>query len=110
MPVIAVVIDEYAELVIQSDEAAELVYKLALHGHGAGIHIILASQRSSDEIFTSEFRAAVPTRASFKLENEDDSWLMLGSVGAEQLCNKGEMLYSSIWFGSEPVKVKVQYN
>ena len=110
LPKIVVVIDEYAELVMQSDEAAELVYKLALGGHGTGIHMILASQRASEEIFSPELRAAIPTRASFRLENEEDSHLILGSVGAEKLHDSGEMLYSSIWYGSVPIKVKVPYN
>ena len=110
LPKIVIIIDEYAELVMQSDEAAELVYKLALGGHGAGIHMILASQRASEEIFPPELRAAIPTRASFRLENEEDSHLMLGSVGAEKLHDSGEMLYSSIWRGSVPIKVKVPYN
>ena len=110
LPKIVIVIDEYAELVMQSGEAYELVYKLALYGHGAGIHIILASQRASEEIFPSELRAAVPTRASFRLENEEDSHLMLGGVGAEKLNARGEMLYSSIWLGGKPIKIKVPYN
>ena len=109
LPKILVVIDEFAELVIQSDEAYELMYKLALYGHGAGIHMILASQRASEEIFPSELRAAVPTRASFRLENEDDSHLMLRNVGAEKLNTSGEMLYSSIWMSGKPTKVKVPY-
>ena len=110
LPKIVVVIDEYAELVMQSEEAAELVYKLALGGHGVGIHMIIASQRASKDIFPSELRAAIPTRASFRLENEDDSHLILGSVGAEKLHDIGEMLYSSIWHGGAPIKVKVPYN
>lgn len=110
LPKIVVVIDEYAELVMQSEEAAELVYKLVLGGHGAGIHMIIASQRASEDIFPSELRAAIPTRASFRLENEDDSRLILGSVGAEKLHDSGEMLYSSIWHGGASIKVKVPYN
>ena len=71
--------------------------------------MILASQRASEDIFPSELRAAVPTRVSFRLENEEDSHLMLGSVGAEKLNASGEMMYSSIWMGGKPIKVKVPY-
>ena len=72
--------------------------------------MIIASQRTSDEIFPSTLRAIVITRAAFKCASDEDSWTMLGSVGAENLLNHfGEMLYSTIWMGGEPIKVKVPY-
>ena len=110
LPYIAVVIDEYAELVMQSDIVKELIYDLALHGHGAGIHLILASQRASDEIFPSDLKAIVSTRAVCRVASQEDSWTMLTHLGAEKLPHTfGEMLYSSIWMGAKPIKVKVPY-
>ena len=110
LPRIVVVFDEYAELIMQSDKVRELILKLVAHGHGAGIHLIIASQRTSDEIFPSELRAFVFTRAAFRVASDEDSWTMLGSLGAENLpCYFGEMLYSTIWMGDEPIKVKVPY-
>ena len=109
LPCIAVVIDEYAEFVMQSDIVKELIYDLALHGHGAGIHLILASQRASDEIFPSELRAIVSTRAVCRVASQEDSWTMLTHLGAEKLPHTfGEMLYSSIWLGAgKPIKIRV---
>lgn len=110
LPRIVVVFDEYAELIMQSDKAQELILKLVANAHGAGIHLIIASQRTSDKIFSSNLRAIVCTRAAFKCASDEDSWTMLGSVGAEKLLHHfGEMMYSTIWMGGEPIKVKVPY-
>jgi S-DNA-T family DNA segregation ATPase FtsK/SpoIIIE len=110
LPLIVAVFDEYAELIMQSDEVQELILKLAAKGHGAGIHLIIASQRTTDEIFSSNLRAVVHTRAAFRCASDEDSWTMLGSLGAENLLyHFGEMMYSTIWMGGEPIKVKVPY-
>ena len=110
LPKIAVIIDEYAELVMADERVKELLYDLALRGHGAGIHLIIASQRASDEIFPSELRAIISTRAVFRVASKEDSWTMLADFGAEDLTSYfGEMMYSSIWMGGKPIKVKVPY-
>lgn len=106
---IVVVFDEYSPM--QSDEVHKLILKLLAHGHGAGIHLIIASQRTSDEVFTSTLRALVGTRASFRVTTDEDSWIILGSLGAESLPDYScEMMYSSFWMGGEPIKVKVPYS
>ena len=72
--------------------------------------MIIASQRTSDEIFTSTIRAIVPTRAVLRVASKEDSFTMLGSLGAEKLPEYfGEMMYLSIWKGGKPIKVKVPY-
>ena len=107
---IAVIFDEYAELATGNTRAEELILKLLAHGHGVGMHLILASQRASDEIFPSVMRAIAPTRAAFRAASAEDSRMMLGSPGAENLPHYfGEMMYSSIWLRGEPIKVKVPY-
>ena len=106
LPRIVAIFDEYAVPVTENDKIRDLILKLVAHGHGAGIHLIIASQRTSDEIFTSTMRAIVPTRAVLRVASKDD----LGSLGAEKLPEYfGEMMYSSIWMGSKPIKVKVPY-
>ena len=110
LPRIVAILDEYAELAMQSDKVEDLILKLIAHGHGAGIHLIIASQRTSDKIFTSTMRAIVPTRAVLRVASMEDSFTMLGSLGAEKLPEYfGEMMYSSIWLGGEPIKVTVPF-
>ena len=110
LPRIVAIFDEYAVPVTENDKIQDLILKLVAHGHGAGIHLIIASQRTSDEIFTSTMRAIVPTRAVLRVASKEDSFTMLGSLGAEKLPEYfGEMMYSSIWMGGKPIKVKVPY-
>ena len=105
LPRIVVVIDEFAELT-ESEEIEALIFELARTGHGAGIHLILASQRAaSDEIITDRILANMPTRACFKMADKYDSFRIIGNAGAENLV-LGEMIYSSI---EKTKKIKVPY-
>jgi S-DNA-T family DNA segregation ATPase FtsK/SpoIIIE len=90
----------------KSEEVEELILELARTGHGAGIHLILASQRAaSDEVITDRILANMPTRTCFKMADKYDSFRIIGEAGAEDL-SCGEMIYSSIRVTQ---KVKVPY-
>jgi S-DNA-T family DNA segregation ATPase FtsK/SpoIIIE len=105
LPRIVVIIDEFAELT-KSEEVEELIFELTRIAHGAGIHLILASQRAaSDEVITDRILANIPTRACFRAVDEYDSFRIIGKAGAEDL-TCGEMIYSSIRVTQ---KVKVPY-
>lgn len=109
LPRIVAIFDEYAELMMQSEKIEDLIVKLVSRGHAVGIHLIIASQRTSDEIFSSTVRAIVPTRAVFRVGRETDSMFMLGYSGAELLPYYfGEMIYFSVWTG-HPQRVKVPF-
>jgi S-DNA-T family DNA segregation ATPase FtsK/SpoIIIE len=106
LPRIVIIIDEFAELMTKSEEVEELILELARTGHGAGIHLILASQRAaSDEVITDRILANMPTRACFKMADKYDSFRIIGEAGAENLV-LGEMIYSSI---IKTKKIKVPY-
>ena len=111
LPRIVAIFDEYAVLAVESDKVQELLLKLLAHGHAAGIHLLIASQRTSEEIFPWEMRVLmIHTRTALRVASKDDSFTMLGSLGAEKLPEYfGEMMYSSIWMGGKPIKVKVPY-
>jgi S-DNA-T family DNA segregation ATPase FtsK/SpoIIIE len=96
LPRIVVIIDEFAELMTESEEVEELIFELTRIAHGAGIHLVLASQRAaSDEIITDRVLANMPTRACFGMADKYDSFRIIGKAGAEDL-SCGEMIYSSI--------------
>jgi S-DNA-T family DNA segregation ATPase FtsK/SpoIIIE len=106
LPRIVVIIDEFAELMTESEEVEELIFELTRCAHGAGIHLVLASQRAaSDEIITDRVLANMPTRACFGMADKYDSFRIIGKAGAEDL-SCGEMIYSSI---RTTKKVKVPY-
>ena len=106
LPRIVVIIDEFAELMTESEEVEELIFELTRCAHGAGIHLVLASQRAaSDEVITDRVLANMPTRACLGMADKYDGFRIVGEAGAEEL-TCGEMIYSSI---RATQKVKVPY-
>ena len=103
LPYIVVVIDEYADLTIpwgmgiKSKMASNImasIIRLAQKGRAAGIHVIIATQRPSDDVITGLIKANFPTRIAFRVSTRTDSITILDSPGAEHLIGKGDMLYS----------------
>ena len=96
MPYIIVVVDEMSDLMLISGKEIEnYVQKLSAMARAAGIHIIMATQRSSVDVITGTIKANFPTRISFQVSSKIDSKTILGEQGAEQLLGKGDMLFMS---------------
>ena len=96
MPYIVVVVDEMSDLMLVAGKEIEgYIQKLSQMARAAGIHIIMATQRSSVDVITGTIKANFPTRISFQVTSKIDSRTILGEQGAEQLLGKGDMLYMS---------------
>ena len=94
LPMIVVVIDEMADLMIVAGKEIEAaVQRLAQMAREAGIHVIMATQRPSVDVITGTIKANFPTRISFQVTSKIDSRTILGEQGAEQLLGQGDMLY-----------------
>lgn len=103
LPYIVTVIDEYSDLTMSTGAGGDgraiarsitnSIIRLAQKGRAAGIHIVLATQRPSVDVITGLIKANFPTRIAYRVIQKENSQTILGTLGAEKLIGKGDMLY-----------------
>jgi S-DNA-T family DNA segregation ATPase FtsK/SpoIIIE len=93
LPQIVIVVDEFADLMMQQGKEVEsAVARLAQKARAAGMHVILATQRPSVDVITGMIKANFPTRIAFRVAQKVDSRTILDEQGAEHLLGRGDML------------------
>lgn len=91
-PYIVVVIDEYADLVAVEPEVEQSIARLGQKARAAGVHLIIATQRPSADVITGLIKANVPSRIGLKTADSNNSNIILGESGCENLRGNGDSL------------------
>ena len=98
LPMITVVIDEYAQLVSlmsrneRNDFEQELM-QVAAVARASGIHLILATQRPSADVVTGVLKANLPASIAFRVATRSNSGIVIDTGGAENLLGQGDLLF-----------------
>ena len=105
MPMIVVVIDELADLMmVTGKKVEELIARIAQKARASGMHLVLATQRPSVDVITGLIKANIPARISYQVSSRVDSRTILDQMGAETLLGQGDLLYLAAGTGL-PVRV-----
>src|SRR5690606_27950511 len=85
---------EFAALMmIAGKKVEELIPRVAQSARAARIHLILATQRASEDVVTGLIKANIPPRIAIQVSSRIASRTIREQGGAEQLRGHGDMLY-----------------
>ena len=108
---IVVVVDEFAELMLERGHAMQEfidnVSSVCQTGRSALVHLILATQRPDRKIVPGRIHANLDTKVALRVPTPADSMTILGYGGAEKLLGAGDMLFS--WKGSDNLRLQGYY-
>ncbi len=109
LPLIVMIIDELADLMITSPKEVEsAIMRLAQMARATGMHLMLATQRPSVDILTSLIKVNVPARIAFAVSSSHDSRTILDTMGAERLVGMGDLLFFQPGLG-KPLRLQAPY-
>lgn len=90
-----IVLDEYADLTHdpQAKKSIEAELKrLAQKARAAGIHVIIATQKPSAEVISTNLRSNLPAQLALRVKSAIESRVVIDEAGAENLNGKGDAL------------------
>lgn len=99
LPWILMVLDEYGELTADKSvrgNLESLLQRLAQKARACGIHLIITTQKPSNEVLSTIIRSNLPAQIALKVRSATDSKIVLADqTGAEKLYGKGDALFNN---------------
>jgi DNA segregation ATPase FtsK/SpoIIIE-like protein len=107
LPRVVCVCDEYYALVTgdrkRRNEVEAQIGLLGAKARAAGIYLILATQQPSREIIKGALDANIPGRVALMMVKGEESRMLLGQSGAENLLGKGDLFFRDV---GEPMRLQ----
>jgi len=95
LPWWVVVLDEYADLTHDPQSKRDIeteLKRLAQKARAAGIHVIIATQKPSAEVISTNLRSNLPAQLALRVKSATESRVVIDESGAETLNGKGDAL------------------
>ena len=90
-----VVLDEYADLTHDSQSKKDIeaeLKRLAQKARSSGIHIIVATQKPSAEVISTNLRSNLPAQLVLRVKSATESRVVIDEAGGETLNGRGDAL------------------
>jgi energy-coupling factor transporter ATP-binding protein EcfA2 len=95
LPWWVIVLDEYADLTHDPQSKKEIeseLKRLAQKARAAGIHVIIATQKPSADVISTNLRSNLPAQLALRVKSAIESRVVIDEAGAENLNGKGDAL------------------
>ena len=95
LPWWVIVLDEYADLTSDPALKKEIEHelkRLAQKARAAGIHVVIATQKPSADVISTNLRSNLPAQLALRVKSGTESRVVLDEAGAENLNGKGDGL------------------
>ncbi len=90
---VVIVVDEWADIILQNKAVQKPLCAIAQKGRAAGISVILATQRPSSDVISGLVKANFSGRISMRVATKLESRIILDQSGAETINDVGVGLY-----------------
>lgn len=104
---IILVIDEFAELIMNVPEIEEDIIGIAQIGRACGVHIIMATQSPHREVVTGLIKSNLPAKLVFRVTTTAASMVAMDSPEATKLRGKGDFIFTG--HGEQDIRAQAPF-